>query len=272
MDERPMSYGAAVSWAAAAVALLFLVTRVLVALRPAVRTDIVSLGGVEALVFVLCSFGVLSVYSAGRGARQAFGLRPTHPALAVFGLALGITLQLPAQSLEQLVTHYFPLSAPELLERSLLFSGGSVGHVVALLLAVGCVGPLVEELFFRGALFGGLRRGQSVAGAVVVSSVAFALSHLDFRQWLPLLVVAFALGYLRAVGGSLLPCLALHVGFNTVTIIGILTGVSTVTRPMHIGPPLAIAGWGATLALLYAVQVVASRSPEAEQARLEDAA
>ncbi len=105
----------------------------------------------------------------------------------------------------------------------------------------------------------------------MVSSLAFALSHLEWRNWVPLLVVAFALGYLRAVGGSLLPCLALHVGFNTVTIVGILTGVSTVTRPMHIGPGLALAGWGATLALLYAVQVVAARSPEAEQARMEDA-
>ncbi len=266
-----MSYGGAVGWAAAAAALLILLTQALFALRPGARTNVVSLGGLEALVFVLASFGVLSVHSAGRGARQALGLRPTHPALGVFGLALGITLQLPAQSLEQVVAHYFPLSSQELLTRSLLFRSGSVGRAVALLLVVGCVGPLVEELFFRGALFGGIRRAQSVAGAVVVSSLAFALSHLDFRQWLPLLVVAFALGYLRAVGGSLLPCLALHVGFNTVTIVGILTGVSTVTRPMQIGPGLAIAGWGATLGLLYAVQLVASRSPEAEQARLEDA-
>lgn len=266
-----MSYGGAVGWAAAAAALLILLTHSMVALRPGAGTDIVSLGGVEALVFVLATFGVLRVYSAGRGGRQALGLRPTHPALGVFGLALGITLQLPAQSLEQLVAHYFPPSGPELLRRSLLFSGGSVGRVVALLVVVGCFGPLVEELFFRGALFGGLRRGQSVAGAIVVSSLAFALSHLEWRQWLPLTVVAFALGYLRAVSGSLLPCLALHVGFNTVTIVGILTGVSTVTRPMHIGPGLAIAGWGATLGLLYVVQLVASRSPEAEQARLEDA-
>jgi len=266
-----MSYGGAVGWAAAAAALLILLTHGIVALRPAARTDIVNLGAVEALVFVLGTFGVLSVYARGRGARQVLGLRPTHPALGVFGLALGITLQLPAQSLEQLVLRAFPMSNAELLSRSLLFRGGSAGQVVALLVVVGCVGPLVEELFFRGALFGGVRRAQSVAGAVLVSSLAFALSHLEWRNWVPLLVVAFALGYLRAVGGSLLPCLALHVGFNTVTIIGILTGVSTVTRPMHIGPGLALAGWGATLALLYAVQVVAARSPEAEQARMEDA-
>ncbi len=266
-----MGYGGAVGWAAAAAALLLLLTHVIVALRPAARTDIVNLGAVEALVFVLGTFGVLRVHASGRGARQALGLRPTHPALAVFGLALGITLQLPAQSLEQMVLRYFPLSETELLSRSLLFRGGSIGRVVALLVVVGCVGPLVEELFFRGALFGGLRRSGSVAGAVVVSSLAFALGHIEWRHWLPLLVVAFALGYLRAVGGSLLPCLALHVGFNTVTIVGILTGVSTVVSPMHIGLPLAMVGWAATFGLLYAVQVVASRSPEAEQARLEDA-
>lgn len=271
MDERPMRYGGALGWAAAAVALLMLLTRAIAALRPAARTDIVNLGAVEALVFVLCTSGILWLHATGRGARQALGLRPTHPALAAFGLALGIALQLPAQSLEQLVTHYFPVPASELLSRSLLFSSGSVARVVALLLVVGCVGPLVEELFFRGALFGGVRRAESVGGAVVLSSVAFALSHLEWRNWLPLLVVAFALGYLRAVSGSLLPCLALHVGFNTVTVVGILTGVSTVTRPMHVGPALAFVGWAATLLLLYAVQVVATRSPEAEQARLEDA-
>jgi hypothetical protein len=127
MDERPMSYGGAVGWAAAAAALLILLTHGIVALRPAARTDIVNLGAVEALVFVLGTFGVLSVYARGRGARQALGLRPTHPALGVFGLALGITLQLPAQSLEQLVLRAFPMSNAELLSRSLLFRGESVG-------------------------------------------------------------------------------------------------------------------------------------------------
>lgn len=271
MKDRPLGYGLAFAWAIGASAALLLLMQVTVSLRPAARTDIVNLGAIEALVFVLGTFGVLSLHAPGRSARDALGLRPTHPALSVFGLALGLSLQLPAEQLRQVVEHYFPTSETELVRQAVLLRGGSVVRVVILLLVVACVGPLVEELFFRGALFGALRRSRSLAGAAVVTAITFTMTHLEWKNWLPLLIVAGALSYLRAVAGSLLPCLALHVAFNSVTLIAMLTNVSSVTQPLHIGIGLGAMGWIVSAALLAAVGFVARNSAEAEQARGEDA-
>jgi len=138
-----------------------------------------------------------------------------------------------------------------------------------MLTAAGLV-PLVEELFFRGALFSLLRREHSALGAAIVSSVCFVASHVDIKEWLALSVVAVALAQLRATSGSLLPCVALHVAFNAVTVAAHVSGVSTPWQPMRLGLPLIIVGWAATAALVLAVQRVASRSPEAAAARAED--
>ena len=48
-----------------------------------------------------------------------------------------------------------------------------------LLIAAGVVAPFVEELFFRGFLFGLYRRRQPMWVAYLVSSVLFTLLHLE---------------------------------------------------------------------------------------------
>lgn len=269
MKDRPLGYGLALAWALGAAVALFLLMQ---AVFPAARTDIIRMGAIEALVFVLGTFAVLSVHAPSRSARDALGLRPTHPALSVFGLALGLSLKLPTAQLQQFIERFFPTPETELVRQAVLLHGGSVLRVVILLVVVACVGPLVEELFFRGALFGALRRSRSLAGAAVVTAIAFTLAHLVWRSWLPLLIVAATLSYLRAVAGSLLPGLALHVGFNSVTLIAVLTNVSPVTRPFHVGPLWALMGWIVSGALLAATGFVARNSVEAERARAEDAA
>ena len=55
------------------------------------------------------------------------------------------------------------------------FSGWKTNYVgnLASALAVG----IIEETFFRGGIYGGLRRGGSVGGAVAVSSILYAVLH-----------------------------------------------------------------------------------------------
>jgi uncharacterized protein len=270
LSSRPLSYGVALGWAVAATLLLVVVTQALVLLRPAARSDLVSLTLSEVAVYLLATFGVLRLHGGERDARAELALRPTHPGLVALGLALGLALLLPVDSLRQLVERRFPTPEAELAERAMLLSADTLVQKVLLVAAVVCAGPLVEELFFRGALFGAVRRGQAAAGAAIVTTIAFTLSHLDWRAWPSLLLVAAVLGYLRAASGSLLPCLALHVAFNGAGIAALFTGVSTVTRPMPLPAGVLIFGWLLTLALLAGVQYVADKSSRALEARAED--
>jgi membrane protease YdiL (CAAX protease family) len=95
--------------------------------------------------------------------------------------------------------------------------------VTALLFA-----PVVEELFFRGLLLRSLQRRLSAPAAVAISAVAFGLAHVvfDFGSGavLPALV---ALGMISGVfavrTGNLSRSILLHMGFNLLAVLAVLT-------------------------------------------------
>ena len=270
MDERPLSYTLAVLWAMTAAFLLLLLMNLTVILRPAAATDIVNLGAVEALAFTACTFGLVRIYAAGRPARAALGLRPTAPLLSLLGLLLGVVLQVPVGSLRKIVEHYSPTPEELLIAKAKLLMVDSTSQLVAVLIITACVAPLVEELFVRGAMYGALVRTHPVLGAATMSGFCFVAVHWEWRNWLPLMVVAGALSHLRAASGSLLPGLALHVSFNAATVLALFTGYSSVTKPVEFSWPVTLLGWFATAGLVFAVQRVAQSSSEAAAARIGD--
>ena len=98
--------------------------------------------------------------------------------------------------------------------------------------------PAVEEIIFRGAIFGGLRRlfaflfGKLREGdkgktgetgsfvlAALASSVAFAFLHFEPVLLPALLVLAAALCVLYRRTGSLLPCFVAHATFNSFAVL-----------------------------------------------------
>ena len=98
--------------------------------------------------------------------------------------------------------------------------------------------PAVEEIIFRGAIFGGLRRlsaflfgrlreggkgktGETVSFvlAALASSAAFALLHFEPVLLPSLLVLAVALCALYRHTGSLLPCFVAHATFNSFAVL-----------------------------------------------------
>ena len=74
--------------------------------------------------------------------------------------------------------------------------------------------PVVEELLFRGVLFGGLTKIMPVWGAMLLSGFLFAFIHVNAATLIPLwfLGVAFAWLYVRT--GTLLAPMAVHFFFN----------------------------------------------------------
>ena len=127
--------------------------------------------------------------------------------------------------------------------------------IPAIILVVVVVGPAVEELVFRGAVFNGLRRlgglvsrglaaskgdeRKTTAGRVsfilsaLVSSAVFALLHLEPVLLPALLLLAVALCYLFEKTESLLPPIVAHATFNSfATSIIILSGLGVFDLPI----------------------------------------
>jgi membrane protease YdiL (CAAX protease family) len=267
----PLSYLLALGWTLGTASCLLWMMQLSVAVRPSAATDVVQLGMVEALVFLLGVLGVLSLHGRDAPLFVSLGIRPTHPALAILGVALGLASHFPAESIDILVERGLPGAAEDLAAEATLLSASSPLRLIVVLLIIACVGPLVEELFFRGALFGALRHTHGALGAAAVSGICFVVGHLNYRKWPALGVVALVMTHLRAASGSLLPSLAMHVAFNAVTVLAFFSGQISLGHPPTLDVVPAVAGALVTGGLMLAVQFVAMRAEDARRGRAEDA-
>jgi membrane protease YdiL (CAAX protease family) len=91
-----------------------------------------------------------------------------------------------------------------------------------LFLLLGVFGaPVIEELAFRGLLWGALaKRGINPWWCTAISAVAFAGIHLEPVRFGVLLVAGLVLGILRQTTGRLGPSILAHVGLNAIAFIG----------------------------------------------------
>lgn len=78
--------------------------------------------------------------------------------------------------------------------------------------------PLVEELAFRGVIYGGLRTSLSVGESLIVSSFAFAMIHMSIPTMLTHFPLGLYFGWLRHRSGSLWPGVLAHACHNAVFI------------------------------------------------------
>lgn len=167
-------------------------------------------------LFYLLVLGIVLLIASGLDPREAFALRrPTSWGLAG-GLALGllVSLLIVAQLLEPV------LGAGE--EQGLDPTGWDADRAPAFALnaiVTAVLGPLVEELLFRGIGFYLLVQFGEVA-AVAVTGIAFALTH-GIAVGLPVFfIIGVGLGFIRSRTGSLYPALLLHAAFNGIALIG----------------------------------------------------
>lgn len=81
--------------------------------------------------------------------------------------------------------------------------------------AVALLGPLWEEIAFRGLLLGGMARHISFGWANALQATAFALVHGDPPRFLYYLAMGLMTGWLVRQTRSLAPAIALHMLANT---------------------------------------------------------
>ena len=81
--------------------------------------------------------------------------------------------------------------------------------------------PLFEEFLFRGFLLPSLTRYMPVWGAIIVSSLVFAIAHLSLSEVLPLAVLGGVLGIVYTRSRNLLAPMLLHSAWNSVTMLGL---------------------------------------------------
>ena len=85
-------------------------------------------------------------------------------------------------------------------------------------LLIGVYGPFCEEFVFRGEIYGGYKKSGGVVGAILLSSLAFGLMHMNFNQAIYAFVIGILLSMLVEATGSLWASVFCHMIFNSFSV------------------------------------------------------
>jgi len=242
-----MPWWLATAWTFGATFAFLFVYSVVVSLREGAQNDQVSAVLCQAIGYGLVLVAMLRVHAPELSVRRFVGLRPTALGFYLLGPALGLAATVPANALHHVIVTRFPFDEPLRIVEVWGLATPPTRLMMALMIAV--VGPVVEEVFFRGALFGGLRAREELARptlhAVFVSSLLFTIVHVRWQSFAPILLVGLLIAGLRVLSGSLVPAILAHVAFNAAGVAELVRGEELVPSP-----PLAIGGLALT-ALLF---------------------
>jgi uncharacterized protein len=150
------------------------------------------------------SFGRVLSFSAPLGGRISYFW--AIPAFVIYGMACGLLIQSLAPKANDADTKF------------ILMLVHSPNWWVALL-AVAVGAPIVEELMFRGFLFSSLARSRiGIVGAAIVSSLMWAMLHIQYSVWS--MTAIFALGLMLSFilwrTGSTRVTMMCHSAYNAV--------------------------------------------------------
>lgn len=84
--------------------------------------------------------------------------------------------------------------------------------------AVVLVAPVVEETFFRGFVFAGLRSRYDWRWAAAISSALFAAAHMEITFFIPAFASGYLLAYLYQRSNSIWPGLIIHALVNVIAV------------------------------------------------------
>ncbi len=102
-----------------------------------------------------------------------------------------------------------------------LIQNRSISNTV-LLVVVAFVGPVIEEVFFRGFLYSAFKKSWGILPALFISSVLFSVAHLEIYSFIPLFIIGWLLAYIFEKTQSLLPAIFLHASYNLILILVLL--------------------------------------------------
>jgi len=86
-------------------------------------------------------------------------------------------------------------------------------------LFVAVVGPVMEEIFFRGFLYNAIKKETGVRWAILISACLFSFLHAHVVGILPILVLGILLAYLYEKTGSLVSSITVHIIHNLIMVL-----------------------------------------------------
>jgi membrane protease YdiL (CAAX protease family)/uncharacterized RDD family membrane protein YckC len=208
----PLSVG--VEWLAITVTKWLLRGFDLATRRPfeAVVADIAAYGAVFLLV-------LLFVKVRRHASLASLGLRRTPWRWLLAAIPFAFAAFLIANITGLLSESLFPEAPPN---QCVSIRGSYEGALWLAVIGIAIVAPLVEEIVFRGMVFGWLRGRAPLVWAVLISAALFSLEHIGFLQltlFLPIFSFGVVLAILYQHARSIWPTVLVHGTYNLVGVL-----------------------------------------------------
>jgi len=165
----------------------------------------------------------------GRDPVEIFGLKRVTFQRWLLWVVLGVVLAIPLilylsewVRIEWLEPIFGEMKEQEVVD-SLKMTNG-LGVRIGLIVSACIAAPIVEELVFRGYIYGVLKKFSSPLFAMIVAGALFAAVHLNLPALLPLWIFAILMTLSYELSGSLWVPIGIHAGFNTVSVTMMLIG------------------------------------------------
>lgn len=101
--------------------------------------------------------------------------------------------------------------------------------ILFLTIFVSILGPIIEEIFFRGFLYSAARKRFGVLSGVLLSAVLFSMLHTNIAGFIPIMILGILMAFLYETTGSLIAPMAVHIFHNSI-IVGFVFFIKQVIR------------------------------------------
>ena len=100
----------------------------------------------------------------------------------------------------------------------MFFEEKSSSVILFLTIFVSILGPIIEEIFFRGFLYSAVRKRFGVIAGVLLSAALFSMLHINIAGFLPVMILGVLMAFLYETTGSLIAPIAVHILHNSVIV------------------------------------------------------
>jgi membrane protease YdiL (CAAX protease family) len=133
-------------------------------------------------------------------------------------VALGLVMAWIAQTLAAVFEMYVLGVNEESANTQLIVEISRMNPIFILVPAI--IGPILEELIFRKILFGAFYRKMNFFFAAILSSLLFAVAHMEFTHLLVYAAMGFVFAYLYVKTKRIIVPMLVHMALNSVAVLG----------------------------------------------------
>lgn len=120
------------------------------------------------------------------------------------------------------ISDVFNYTSKEQAVVTLFMRENNVKFLVYTILFAAIIGPIIEELFFRGFMYNALKKHVGIFWSAVVTASVFASLHAHAVGFVPIMVLGLLLVYLYEKTGTLVASMTVHVMHNTSMVLLVL--------------------------------------------------